>query len=619
MHLALYRKYRPKSFDDVISQPHITTTLKNQILTDKVSHAYLFTGSRGTGKTTCAKILSMAVNCLHPIDGSPCMECERCREIDSGASSDVLEMDAASNNGVNDIRDLRDEVSYIPANCKYRVYIIDEVHMLSTAAFNALLKTIEEPPEHVIFILATTELHKVPATIVSRCQRFEFRRIDVADSCARLESIASNEGFEITHEAAELISRISDGGMRDALSVLDRCAVSSNKVTTELVREAAGVPDSTSLFSIAEMIAARNISGCIQLLNELHNRSKDIARLIDELSAHYRDLMLYKTVPDDRGLLGALPDEYPQVERIAGLYSLDDILRCLTLLQQCEDAMGKTRQRKTLAEMCFVKMCIGTVVQPQTAAAPPKPAAKPVKPPVEEEFVPQPESELSPQQKESISKAHELIQRHIGKTETPAEKPTETPAEKPAETLAEKPAEAPAEKPAEVPAEKPAEISEQALPENIPEEPSVEPPVLDEPPEPSMPEPYEEPQLDEPKTAEIPEQTADSGKLESISAEQWQKIREVLPRMYSYMTEDVKPVVNADGVLELHTAMDMLEVQVTRKGYGDLEQAAESVLGRKPRILVITEKTEQKHDDGDSPIKALLARAEQLNIPVQYK
>lgn len=610
MHLALYRKYRPKSFDDVISQPHITATLKNQILSDKVSHAYLFTGSRGTGKTTCAKILSMAVNCLHPINGNPCMECAICREIDSGASSDVLEMDAASNNGVNDIRDLRDEVSYIPASCKYRVYIIDEVHMLTPSAFNALLKTIEEPPEHVIFILATTELHKVPATIVSRCQRFEFRRIDIADSCEKLIGIAHNEGFEITPDAAELISRISDGGMRDALSVLDRCAVSSDKVTTELVREAAGVPDSTSLFRFSEMIAAKDISGCIQLLNELHNRSKDIARLMDELSAHYRDLMLYKTVPNDRQLLGALPDEYEQVSRIAEYYTLDDILCCLTLLQQCEDAMGKTRQRKTLAEMCFVKMCIGAQVQTAPAAPLPKPAVKPV--PAQEEFVPQPDSELSPQVKESISKVHEIVNRHIGQVEKPASSQPEVPAEKPAEVPAPPPAEALADNKPQLDNVQ-ASVSAELPEDNLPEEPPlpIEPPI--EEPVSSYETAPEEPQADTEQL--IP----DSDKLEAISMEQWQKIRGALPRMYGYMTEDVNPVVNSDGVLELHTGSDSLEVQVTRKGFGDLEQAAQSVLGRKVRIQVITEKAEQEQTDDSSPLKALLERAEQLNIPVQYK
>ena len=213
MYLALYRKYRPKTFDDVISQEHITTTLKNQISSGTAAHAYLFTGSRGTGKTSCAKILAMAVNCLHPVNGNPCLECEACREIESGSATDITEMDAASNNGVDDVRQLRDEVAYTPVSCKYRVYIIDEVHMLSLQAFNALLKTLEEPPEHVKFILATTELHKVPATILSRCQRFEFRRIDTADSAERLLSVAEKEGVTLDRDAAELISRLSDGGM----------------------------------------------------------------------------------------------------------------------------------------------------------------------------------------------------------------------------------------------------------------------------------------------------------------------------------------------------------------------------------------------------------------------
>ena len=220
MYLALYRKYRPRTFDDVISQPEIVTTLKNQIAEGQNAHAYLFTGSRGTGKTTCAKILAMALNCKHPAGGNPCLECESCREIANDETTDIVELDAASNSGVSDVHELQDQLAYTPVSCKYRVYILDEVHMLSTAAFNALLKTIEEPPAHVIFILATTELHKVPATILSRCQRFEFRRIEIADSSARLLSIAQQEGVSLTQEAADMISRLSDGGMRDALSLL---------------------------------------------------------------------------------------------------------------------------------------------------------------------------------------------------------------------------------------------------------------------------------------------------------------------------------------------------------------------------------------------------------------
>ena len=369
MYLALYRKYRPRTFDDVVSQEPITTTLKNQIKNGSTGHAYLFTGSRGTGKTTCAKILSMAVNCLNPKDGNPCLECERCREILDGSATDIVEMDAASNNGVDDVRQLRDEVNYTPVSCKYRVYIIDEVHMLSAAAFNALLKTLEEPPAHVKFILATTELQKVPATIVSRCQRFEFRRIDIADSAKRLFFAAQEEGITLDNDAAELISRLSDGGMRDALSVLDRCASADKHVTSEIVRRCAGVADTSHLTAFARMIAGNDAAGCIRLLSELYKRSKDPALIIDDLSERFRDLMICKAAPDDVDLLAALPSEHEDIKATAELFSLGEILRCLNLMRQCADNIGKTRGRKILAEMCFVKMCAGISDTESTARA----------------------------------------------------------------------------------------------------------------------------------------------------------------------------------------------------------------------------------------------------------
>lgn len=370
LYLALYRKYRPRTFDDVISQEHITTTLKNQVISGSTGHAYLFIGSRGTGKTTCAKILAMAVNCLDPKDGSPCLECERCREIMDGTTTDIVEMDAASNNGVDDVRQLRDEVAYTPVSCKYRVYIIDEVHMLSTAAFNALLKTLEEPPPHVKFILATTELHKVPATISSRCQRFEFRRVNVADSAKRLLDVAEKEGVSLEPDAAEFISRLSDGGMRDALSILDRCISADKHITSETVRSCAGVVDRKHLFAFAEMIAHKDTAGCFRLLGELHQASKDILLIMDEISGIFRDIMIYKTAPDDKELLTALPDEYGELARITEMYTIGEILRCLTLLQQCSDGIGKAKQRKTLAEMCFVKMCMGDVARAENSGIP---------------------------------------------------------------------------------------------------------------------------------------------------------------------------------------------------------------------------------------------------------
>lgn len=446
MYLALYRKYRPRTFDDVISQPEIVTTLKNQIATGQNAHAYLFTGSRGTGKTTCAKILAMALNCKHPVGGNPCLECESCREIASGAATDIMEIDAASNNSVNDVHTLQEQLSYTPVSCKYRVYILDEVHMMTTQAFNALLKTIEEPPPHVIFIFATTELHKVPATILSRCQRFEFHRIEIADSSARLLSIAEKEGVTLTQEAADLISRISDGGMRDALSLLDRCIAVSSEVTDEVVRNCAGVADNHSLYRFAEMIADRDIPGCIQLLEKLYKDGKDVARLMDELSGVFRDLMLYISAPGEMGLLEAMPHDYPEIERLAGMYSLDEILHDLTLIQECTDGISRTRQRRTLAEMCFVKLCTGAATAAQNKAAPVRtaPAPKPEFKPMGSEFTPVSDDKLKPAHAANLSKLHELFSEPEPKTAAPEPakpepaKEEEKPAEPPKQTLADK-------------------------------------------------------------------------------------------------------------------------------------------------------------------------------------
>lgn len=456
MYLALYRKYRPRTFDDVISQEHITTTLKNQIKTGTTGHAYLFTGSRGTGKTTCAKILAMAVNCLNPKDGNPCLECERCREILDGSSTDIVEMDAASNNGVDDVRQLRDEVAYTPVSCKYRVYIIDEVHMLSSQAFNALLKTLEEPPPHVKFILATTELHKVLPTILSRCQRFEFRRVSIEDSSARLLEVAEKEGVSLDADAADLISRLSDGGMRDALSILDRCVSEDKHITAAIVRDCAGVAEDKHLFAFSEMIANNDTAGCIRLLGELHKGSKDIAAVVDELSGHFRDLMLYKTAPEAVDLLSALPDEYADIERISGMYTLEEILRCLTLLRQCADGIGKVKQRKIVAEMCLVQMCTGIdsvsasipVAKTVTNSAPTvKFPDKPEIPKIEI-----PEEQLTPVQRKNIQKTRELMAEYDKSDPT-------------AESISM----------AEVPP-----VEEPLPDENIPEEPATELPPLTE-------------------------------------------------------------------------------------------------------------------------------------------
>ena len=309
MYRALYRKWRPQRFEDVVGQRGIVTALRNQIATGRVGHAYLFTGVRGTGKTTCAKIFAKAVNCLHPQNGDPCGECEICKGIDNGSILDVVEMDAASNNGVDDIRDLRDETAYTPSACQYKVYIIDEVHMLSTAAFNALLKTLEEPPAHVIFILATTEIQKVPATILSRCQRYDFTRIGPEDIARRVEYIAGEEKLELTSDGAELIARLADGALRDALSILDTCAGVTAKIDADVVRRMAGVTDRSYLFHISDALEAQDAAAALAQLAQLRQQSVDVKRLTEELIAHYRALML-AALPGGQALLsGVSPEE----------------------------------------------------------------------------------------------------------------------------------------------------------------------------------------------------------------------------------------------------------------------------------------------------------------------
>lgn len=356
MHLALYRKYRSATFDEVISQEHITTTLKNQIKAGTPAHAYLFTGSRGTGKTTCAKLMAKAVNCLSPVDGNPCGECESCKAIANGCP-DIIEMDAASNNGVDDVRALRDEVMYAPTVCRYKVYIIDEVHMLSSQAFNALLKTIEEPPPHVIFILATTEIHKVPATIASRCQQFRFSRIDVEESTKRLCEIAKKENVNITEDAARLISRLSDGGMRDAVSLLDQCISVSADIDEETVRTTAGIAGTEHLFTLAQCIHEQNAPEALKILDELHNQSKDLMLLLDELLSHFRNLCILSATNSDFSLIPAGSGTRNDLARQTKEFTLGEIMRCMDILQDCIARTPKTAKRKTVAEMCLIRLC----------------------------------------------------------------------------------------------------------------------------------------------------------------------------------------------------------------------------------------------------------------------
>ncbi len=357
MYRVLYRKYRPRFFADVVGQPQVTVTLKNELKADRIAHAYLFTGSRGTGKTTCSKILAKAVNCLNPHDGDPCGECEICRGIDDGSIMDVVEIDAASNNGVDDIRILREEANFTPANAKYRVYIIDEVHMLSIGAFNALLKTLEEPPPHVIFILATTEIHKLPATIKSRCQRFDFHRISPQSISQRLEYVCKNEGIEIDPAASFLIAGIADGAMRDALSLLDQCMGQDSHITEETVRKTAGLADKSHLISITDAIIEHNCAKAISIIDGLYKNSKDMARLCEELTEHFRSLMLIKTVKNSRDMLIMSETEFEEVSKQALSIPLSDIVYIIDTFQTAVSRMLKGVNRRIEMEMTVVKLC----------------------------------------------------------------------------------------------------------------------------------------------------------------------------------------------------------------------------------------------------------------------
>ena len=356
MYRALYRKWRPQRFEDVVGQRGIVTALRNQIATGRVGHAYLFTGVRGTGKTTCAKIFAKAVNCLHPVNGDPCGECEICKGIDNGSILDVVEMDAASNNGVDDIRDLRDETAYTPSACKYKVYIIDEVHMLSTAAFNALLKTLEEPPAHVIFILATTEIQKVPATILSRCQRYDFTRIGPEDIARRVEYIAGEEKLELTQDGAELIARLADGALRDALSILDTCAGVTAKIDADVVRRMAGVTDRSYLFRISDALEAQDGAAALAQLAQLRQQSVDVKRLTEELIAHYRALML-AALPGGQALLsGVSPEEEAQYLEKGPQLGQRDAIRAIRTLGNALEHMTRGSDQRIELELALFSL-----------------------------------------------------------------------------------------------------------------------------------------------------------------------------------------------------------------------------------------------------------------------
>ena len=356
MYQALYRKYRPKTFDDVVGQEHITETLKKQVETGRLSHAYLFIGTRGTGKTTCAKILAKAVNCEHPVNGNPCNQCAACRGIDDGSILDVVELDAASNNGVDNVRALRDEAVFSPANVRKRVYIIDEVHMLSTSAFNALLKILEEPPAHLMFILATTELHKVPATILSRCQRHSFKRIPVDTIAARLNYVAQQEHLNLQPDAAALLARMADGGMRDALTLLDQCS-GSDVITTETVISAMGLAGNLRTAQLLQSIADGDTAKTLEQFRSLWQDGKDPAALLDELSMLQRDLLMQAVAP--RGGRELLSGGYDSetLRTLSGAFTPAQLLANLQSIQDALTAMAAQPNPRIAAELCLIRLC----------------------------------------------------------------------------------------------------------------------------------------------------------------------------------------------------------------------------------------------------------------------
>ena len=376
-HQAIYRKWRPMVFEDIVGQGHITQTLKNQILNDKIGHAYLFCGTRGTGKTTCAKVLSRAVNCLNPHDGSPCNECEVCKGILDGSILDVKEIDAASNNGVDNIREIRDDVRYVSTNAKYTVYIIDEVHMLSTGAFNALLKTLEEPPEHVIFILATTEAHKVPQTILSRCQRFDFKKISDDNIEKRLAYVCEQSNIEITKEALKLIAILSEGAMRDALSILERCIQDGeDKIDEDKIKDLVGIPKLTMVNKVVKAIFEYDVDSVIGAINEAVDAGKDLSNLLWEMIKYIKDILVYKV---SQKLQIYSEEEMNEIKKLSEIISKERLLQIIYDLSELENDMKWSSQKNILFEVEMIKLC-SNIIPIQSVNNVEKPAQNQSKP-----------------------------------------------------------------------------------------------------------------------------------------------------------------------------------------------------------------------------------------------
>ena len=579
MYRALYRKWRPQRFEDVVAQRGIVTALRNQIATGRVGHAYLFTGVRGTGKTTCAKIFAKAVNCLHPKDGDPCGECEICKGIDNGSILDVVEMDAASNNGVDDIRDLRDEIAYTPSACHYKVYIIDEVHMLSTAAFNALLKTLEEPPAHVIFILATTEIQKVPATILSRCQRYDFTRIGPEDIAQRVEYIAGQEGLELTTDGAELISRLADGAMRDALSILDTCAGVTAKIDADVVRRMAGVTDRSYLFRISDALEAQDGAAALAQLAALRQQSVDVKRLTEELIAHYRALML-AALPGGQSLLsGVSPEEEAQYLEKGPQLGQREAVRAIRTLGNALEHMTRGSDQRIELEPALLTLSEPPQAAPAAAvsvqaAAPAAPVVRP--------FVSAP-AQPAPQPFVSAPVAPPpAVQEPLP---APAAEPTSAPEE-------------PAVSPASVPEEPAPAPAEEELPP-----PPDEPPVAE-----SAPLPWDEPAA--PVTAPLPEETPAEASAPTAPAPEY-TADPAFSRPRKVAAEGINPFEQWSEVVKLLQEKDPMLHSYLRKSKAYFDGT---------RVLIDGGKTFRDfirvNKDSQRLIKKLIAQVSGVAVPI---
>ena len=579
MYRALYRKWRPQRFEDVVAQRGIVTALRNQVASGRVGHAYLFTGVRGTGKTTCAKIFAKAVNCLHPKDGDPCGECEICKGIDNGSILDVVEMDAASNNGVDDIRDLRDETAYTPSACHYKVYIIDEVHMLSTAAFNALLKTLEEPPAHVIFILATTEIQKVPATILSRCQRYDFTRIGPEDIAQRVEYIAGQEGLELTTDGAELISRLADGAMRDALSILDTCAGVTAKIDADVVRRMAGVTDRSYLFRISDALEAQDGAAALAQLAALRQQSVDVKRLTEELIAHYRALML-AALPGGQSLLsGVSPEEEAQYLEKGPQLGQREAVRAIRTLGNALEHMTRGSDQRIELELALFTLS----EPPQTAPAAAvsvqaaAPAAPVVRPFVSAPAQPAPQPFVS-----TPVTPPPAVQEPLP---APAAEPTSAPEE-------------PAVSPASVPEEPAPAPAEEELPP-----PPDEPPVAE-----SAPLPWDEPTA--PVTAPLPEEAPAEASAPAAPAPEY-TADPALSRPRKVAAEGINPFEQWSEVVKLLQEKDPMLHSYLRKSKAYFDGT---------RVLIDGGKTFRDfirvNKDSQRLIKKLIAQVSGVAVPI---